>query len=151
MRRVTMRGCILLAAGLSAGICWLLSPPGGEGAAAPAPKRFADFGHMPPTKDYEGRVFRLSQEYPATEPPAAKLPEFLKTDFKKDWRKYLMEARGYCFKGNVLDGDVEDDWAAGEQATPTWFHMPWQHYGPHGREGIHGLTKEAPVQVRQLA
>jgi len=24
----------------------------------------------------------------------------------------------------------------------------WQHYGPNGREGIHGLTKEAPVQMR---
>jgi hypothetical protein len=32
-----------------------------------------------------------------------------------------------------------------------WYHMPWQHYGPFGREGIHGLTKEAEIQTKQLA
>ena len=29
--------------------------------------------------------------------------------------------------------------------------MPFQHWGPSGREGVHGLTKEAEVQKQQLA
>jgi len=29
--------------------------------------------------------------------------------------------------------------------------MPWQHFGPNGREAIHGLTKEAQVAPQQLA
>src|SRR5215467_10985087 len=29
--------------------------------------------------------------------------------------------------------------------------MSWEHYGFFGREGIHGLTKEAPIQRFQLA
>ena len=28
--------------------------------------------------------------------------------------------------------------------------MPFQHYSPNGREGYHGLTKEAPVDVKQF-
>jgi hypothetical protein len=38
-----------------------------------------------------------------------------------------------------------------ENKARKWYHIPWQHYGDTGRESIHGLTKEAPVQPGQLA
>ena len=114
---------------------------------------YPDFGFLPPPNQYEGRVFHLSQNYPQQEPPAAMIPEIATRDFaevQKNWRQYLLDVRDYCFKGNVGAADVEDDWQV-DRKDPQWFHMPWQHYGPAGREGIHGLTKEAPVQPRQLA
>jgi hypothetical protein len=115
--------------------------------------RFADFGFMPLATEYEGRVFELRQDYPSKLPPEDAVPDFCKRDFdgiRKDWKRFLLDVRSYCFKGNVLGGDQEDDWRL-EGAGNHWYHMPWQHYGPNGREGIHGLTKEAPVQPRQLA
>jgi hypothetical protein len=107
---------------------------------------------MPAAKQYEGRVFQLSQSYPTKEPDSKVAPDIATRNFeevKKNWRKYLLDVRDYCFEGNIGNSDVEDDWRL-EQGH-RWFHMPWQHYGPNGREGIHGLTKEAPVQMRQLA
>ena len=109
---------------------------------------FPDFGFMIPPEEAEKqgiRVFRLSQNYPDALPtPAA--PDFLSTDFKKDWRKYLLQVQQYCFEGNTeVDFRVEDN------KVRSWFHMPWQHYSSNGREGFHGLTKEAPVKKFQLA
>jgi hypothetical protein len=124
----------------------------GEGAASG--HRYPDFGFLPPPSQYEGRVFHLSQDYPQKLPDADRIPAICKTDmndFKQNWRKYLMDVRAYCFRGNVLGGDVEDDWVVQNNKCNPWYHMPWQHYGSNGREGIHGLTKEAPVQPRQLA
>lgn len=122
-----------------------------KAAETTPPRRFPDFGYLPPPGKYEGRVFRLSQDYPLHVPPKADLPSFLTLDFRKQWREYLMAVREYCFDGNILGGDVEDDFQVTDATPVRWFHMPWQHYGPLGREGIHGLTKEAPVQPRQLA
>jgi hypothetical protein len=118
--------------------------PVANGSTAP----FPDFGFMlsPQQADSQGiRVFRLSQDYPA-KLPTAPLPEFFKTDFKKDWRKYLLEVQKYCFEGNT-----ENDFRVEDNKVRSWYHMPWQHYGPNGREGYHGLTKEAPVAALQLA
>lgn len=116
--------------------------------AVPGQEPFPDFGFMlPPAKaDSMGiKVFRLSQSYPdkLPEPPQ---PAFFKTDFKKDWKKYLLEVQKYCFEGNTdVDFRVEDN------KVRSWYHMPWQHYSSNGREGYHGLTKEAPVKPYQLA
>ncbi len=120
----------------------------------PAPsrfERFPDFGNMLPPTDYSGKVFHLSQDYPKQMPAVDKKPPFLKTDYKNEWRKYMMEVRDYCFEGNIKGGDVEDDFNVAAENPPRWFHMPWQHYGVSGREGIHGLTREAPVEPQQLA
>lgn len=122
-----------------------------EETAPPKFKRFPDFGNMPAVKDYIGRVFHLSQDYPKEMPSADKTPPFLNMDYKSDWRKYMMAVRDYCFEGNIKGGDVEDDFNVAAEHPPRWFHMPWQHYGVSGREGIHGLTREAPVQPQQLA
>jgi len=110
-----------------------------------ASDKFPDFGWMLDTSQYRGPVFKLSQDYPKALPKTP-LPAFFQTDFKKDWRKYLEQVQDYCFEGNTgTDFRVENN------KTRAWYHMPWQHYGPPGREGFHGLTQEAPVQPRQLA
>ena len=86
-------------------------------------------------------------------PPAADVPDIATRDFeevKRNWKQYLLDVRKYCFAGNIDAPEFEDNWQVAHD-DPQWFHMPWQHYGPTGREGIHGLTKEAPVQPRQLA
>jgi hypothetical protein len=113
---------------------------------ATEPKSFPDFGYLPLPDHYAGRVFRLSQAYPKQPPPANQLPAFFRTDFEAHWKEYMMQVRAYCFEGNV-----EADWRVEDNHGRSWYHVPWQHYGPNGREGIHGMTKEAPVQPKQLA
>ncbi len=120
--------------------------PAGPQAGSETPRKqtpFPDFGYMVP--NYKGEVFVLSQTYPDTL-PKGDLPPFFKTDFKKDWRKYLAEVQQYCFEGNT-----EVDFKVLRNKMRNWYHMPWQHYGPQAREGFHGLTQEAPVQPYQLA
>lgn len=94
--------------------------------------------------NYTGETFVLSKDYPKEE-PKTKLPAFFSTDFRKDWRTYLLQVRDYCFEGNT-----EVDFRVEKNSVRSWYHMPWQAYGPLGREGIHGLTKEAPFQSFQL-
>jgi hypothetical protein len=121
-----------------------MAAPMVNGSTAP----FPDFGFMISTQqaDSQGvRVFRLSQDYPA-KLPTPPTPEFFKTDFKKDWKKYLLEVQKYCFEGNT-----ETDFRVEDNKVRSWYHMPWQHYSDNGREGYHGLTKEAPVKPFQLA
>ena len=98
-----------------------------------------------PSKEYTGPVFELSQNYPKSLPNNPP-PEFLKTDFKKDWRQFLEQVQDYCFEGNT-----EVDFRVENNKKRDWYHMPWQHYTDKGREGIHGLTQEAPVAQYQLA
>lgn len=116
-----------------------------------ADEHYPDFSFLPPPQEYSGRVFQLSQRYPEQLPGPASKPSFLDIDFQSKWREYLLEARAYCFRDNVLGGDVEDDFDVAKRSPAAWFHMPWQHYGPKGREGVHGLTKEAAVSPKQLA
>jgi len=114
-------------------------------------QHYPDFGFLPSPTEYTGRVFRLSQRYPKVEPDKSQRPAFLSIDFQENWREYLLAAQDYCFRDNVQGGSVDDDFDAALRVSPTWFHVPWQHFGPNGREGVHGLTKEAPVQPQQLA
>jgi len=129
----------------------VLATPMQQTPATPAPppkaritRPFPDFQFLPPPSQYSGPVFHLSQDYPATLP--ASRPAFMKTDFKADWKRYMTEVRDYC-----LEGNAETDWRVEQNKTRGWYHMPFQHWGPLAREGIHGLTKEAPVQAHQLA
>ncbi|WP_420008258.1 hypothetical protein [Xanthomonas sacchari] len=112
--------------------------------------RFPDFGYAPPAT-YKGPLFQLSQDYPQ-QPPSGPLPAFfqklpkpLSNDFEA-WRGYADAVKTYC-----LEGNVESDWYVQNNKVRRWYHAPWQHYGPLGREGVHGLTKEAQIQVKQLA
>jgi hypothetical protein len=110
---------------------------------------FPDYGYAPPSS-YTGPTFLLSQDYPKTLPAGE--PEFFKLlpkDFSNDfetWRPYVDAVKKYC-----LDGNVQSDWYVQNNQVRKWYHAPWQHYGPAGREGIHGLTKEAQIQSQQLA
>lgn len=115
-------------------------------APASAQQPFPDYGFKPPAAQYSGTLFKLSQNYPTTKPEAGKLPSFFQTDFQKDWRSYMLQVRDYCFEGNI-----EVDWRVENNKVRGWYHMPWQHYGKAGREGIHGLTQEAPLSAGQLA
>src|SRR5262245_56575083 len=94
---VTMRYIMLFVVTLTGLGVAFLSPHDGSGAAVPARKQFADFGHMEHPQAYAGKVFRLSQQYPETMPKAANRPAFLAIDFEKNWRKYLLAVRDYCF------------------------------------------------------
>jgi hypothetical protein len=111
---------------------------------------FPDYGYQPPAS-YTGPIFQLSQSYPKTlpagPPPAffKLLPAKLSNDFEQ-WRPYVEAVKKYC-----LEGNVESDWYVQNNKVRHWYHAPWQHYGPLGREGIHGLTKEAQIQSQQLA
>jgi hypothetical protein len=113
---------------------------------------FPDFGFLPPPQGpskYSGPVFKLSQDYPKTKPDG--LPPFMQTDFRTDWQGYMSQVRDYCFEGNVDHATFDEDFRAENNTVRRWYHMPFQHWGPSGREGVHGLTKEAEVQKQQLA
>jgi hypothetical protein len=150
------RGALAL---LALGVTLLLAACGSAGSSgdstgstasgestSPSQEPFSSYEFKPPKFEYRGPLFELSQDYPTQMPPAAEMPGFFKTDFRKDWRTYMDEAREYCFEGNT---DVE--WRGQDNAVRPWFHMPWQDYGDNGREGIHGLTLEASVRPGQLA
>ena len=97
----------------------------GEQEAALSGHRYPDFGFLPPENQYEGRVFRLSQDYPQIEPSSEAIPEIAIRDFNMvtaQWKQYLLDVRAYCFKGNVGAQDVEDD-CVGCVAVP----QPLQH------------------------
>lgn len=115
--------------------------------------KYPDFGYA--SKDHKGPLFCLSQDYPAALPGKKSFPGFFKSAlsedefrrfYKEHWREYLMAVRDYCFEGNH-----EVDWNVARNAKRTWYHMPWQHWGRFGREGLRGLTKEAKVKPHQLA
>jgi hypothetical protein len=107
---------------------------------------FRSYEFKPPPGEYSGPFFDLNQDYPTEEPPASERPSFFKTDFRTEWRKYMMEVRTYC-----LEGNTEAAWLGEKNPVRPWYNMPWQDAGENGREAIHGLTKEAPVKPFQLA
>jgi hypothetical protein len=114
--------------------------------------RFPDFGQMPSPSKYQGRIFKLSQDYPnrkpAVEPAVRKI---LAIDFTRDWKAYADAVRDYIYEGNIEADGVANDFYLEDNKVRRWYHVPWQHWGPFGREGIHGLTKEGPVNPKVLA
>lgn len=111
---------------------------------------FPDYGFAPPPS-YTGPTFRLSQDYPL-QAPAGTLPDFFKllpatrSNDYDSWRAYMDAVKAYC-----LEGNAQTNWRVENNTTRKWYHMPWQHYGAAGREGINGLTKEAAIGAGQLA
>ena len=118
---------------------------------------FPDFGFMVTPQEYYANysdqpIFRLKADFPKEKP--ANLPEFLKIDFKKDPKAYILAVRDYAFEGNL------PDWDPFKNKVRQWYHIPWLHptstgpdaYPPNGgTEGFRGLIKEAPVSPQQLA
>jgi hypothetical protein len=132
-----------------------------SGSAAPAappapPARQCSFGPgvFPNTKDsippgWTGPVFELSQDYPRTPPVAESLP-WATIDFRADPKAYAMAVRDYIFEGNVNPSDFNAPWVVQNNPVRKWYHAPWMHAGPNGREFIHGLTRELASVPGQL-
>jgi hypothetical protein len=133
-------GLFVLASALLLAACGSSSDPSQK------PFRSYDPDFKPPASEYSGPFFKLSQDYPTQMPPASEVPSFLKTNFRADWRAYIMQARSYC-----LEGNTEVDWNVEKNKVRPWYNMPWQDWGPNGREAIRGLTREAPLAPYQLA
>jgi len=102
-----------------------------------------------PPADYTGKVFKLSQNYPAQLPPMENFP-WLKIAFKEggpvDPRAYLQALLDYGLEGNVdVDFYVENN------KKRNWYGVPWMDWntevvsdwpGTDGREFVHGFTHE---------
>jgi len=118
---------------------------------------FPDFGHMLAPTDYDEKygdtipIFRLSQDFPKSEPPKKDLPPMLEINFETDWEDYALSVRDYCFDGNVGNSNIEEDWRPEDNTVRDWYHIPWLHWGPTGTEGFHGLIFETSVSPFQLA
>jgi hypothetical protein len=113
----------------------------------------ANAGTFPDSHDlvppnWRGNVFRLSQQFPQTDPskavPAPTYP-WQALDFKAQPAQYIKAVYDY-----VLEGNREVDWAVQDNAVRRWYHAPWMHYGDKGREFVRGMTRErtmpAPAQ-----
>lgn len=112
---------------------------------------FPDFGFMISSKDYNGRVFKLSDDFPKEMPVKDEaLEKILSIDFKSDWEGYLSAVQQYAFEGNAST-DYENAFFLEDNTERKWYHVPWQHWGETGREGFHGLTQEGPVDSQILA
>jgi hypothetical protein len=102
-----------------------------------------------PPASYKGRVYKLSQDYPAKLPPQEDYP-WLKIPFKNggpvDPEAYLKALLDYG-----LDGNIQVDFYVQDNQIRKWYSLPWMDWntevksdwpGTDGREFIHGLTHE---------
>ena len=114
---------------------------------------FPDFGFMEAPGAYVGPVFVLSDDFPTEKPELDQaVSDILKIDFKTDPMAYVLAVRDYVFAGNIHGGPVSEDFILqNNTAGHAWYHVPWQHWGPTGREGYHGLTREGPLSPEVLA
>ena len=137
----------------------MIALPGAAGSDT-AEQKFPDYGFLPDPAVYRpARVFKLSQNYPAT-PPAmdSAVRNLLTIDFKSDWRSYAAAAFDYVLEGNVHGRGVDNDFFLEDNKVRGWYHVPWLHVcytGPgapcdNGREGLHGLTAEGPEAQKSL-
>jgi len=89
---------------------------------------------------WTGAVFRLSQQFPATDPSRATPPPtypWQQIDFHTKPAEYIKAVFDY-----VQEGNREVDWAVQNNAVRPWYHAPWMHSGEKGREFVRGLTRE---------
>ena len=151
LRARHLAGALALAAGLLAAAPAPAQPPAAGTRDTKLLPAFPDFGHMPKPEEYQGRTFKLSQNYPATRPPLDPgIAKILKIDFRTDWEAYLKAVRDYVYEGNIEDRGPAEAFFLEDNKKRDWYHVPWQHWGPQGRDGIHGLTKEGPVLPKVL-
>lgn len=97
---------------------------------------------------YNGRVFKLRQDYPDTLPPKEIYP-WLAIGFNNgapsDPVAYLEAMKNYYFEGNW-----EVDWDVEKNTVRKWYHMPWLDYTKDGREFVRGLTHELDLPAGTL-
>ena len=91
--------------------------------------------------------FKLSLAFP-TQLPAGP-PPWGTHNFENDWQAYLSSVLDQALSEldeNLLPKDIN--------GTPRWFHVPWMDGDTHGREFLHGLTKErgpAPQDISEIS
>lgn len=102
--------------------------------------RFPDARRPPP--GYQGPRFRMSQDYPSTEPELGPAP-WAQLDFRTQSAKYLDAVLDYSVEGNA-----EVEFRGQDNPVRRWYHAPWMH---EKREFLRGLTRERPLEPRVLA
>lgn len=116
------------------------------------PFGFPDFGYMLAPEDHQGRVFRLRQDYPTDQlGPETEVQALLALDFQADAERYSYAVRDYVLAGNIERPGYENDFFLEDNLVRDWYHAPWQHWGPTGSEGFHGLTQADPIAAYTLA
>jgi hypothetical protein len=141
------------AGAVAAGVYALTSdddaPQRSEQSAAPrgALQQAASFpdAHDKPPSGWTGPVFHLSQAYPATRPAIGTAP-WRQLNFRTQSSQYIKAVLSYALEGNTAV-----DFQGQDNTVRKWFHAPWMHAGPSGREFIHGLTKERESRPKELA
>ena len=86
------------------------------------------------------------------------MPAFLKIDFKKYPKEYLVAAMNYAFEGNIpAFGGGPVAWDPFANKVREWYHIPWLHppspsgFPPNGgTEGFRGLITEINLTPKQL-
>jgi len=91
-------------------------------------------------------VFVLSQDYPTTDPSPSVTQPWKAIDFRQQPAAYMQAVIDYCYEGNL-----EVQFRGQDNATRKWYHAPWLHPGPNGREFTHGLTLERMSRQGELA
>lgn len=117
---------------------------------APTKKHLFPNSHDQKPPSYKGQAFELSQDFPKVLPKPEVYP-WADIDFKTNWKSYMTTVLDYCFDGNIHDGDVANDFDTKTNKKRSWYHAPWLHWGPSGREYIHGLTSERVSRKYALA
>ena len=106
--------------------------------------------HDSPPAGWTGPVFKLSQNYPATQPalePIAKR-KWTQFDFRNPAQapQYLQAVLEYCLEGNKENSFAD----VSQNPVRKWYHAPWLHSTNSGREFIHGMTKERSSRPGEL-
>jgi hypothetical protein len=120
---------------------------GNDGLGARAAQQASAFpdAHDKPPAGWTGPVFRLSQSYPSSLPSLGTAP-WRQIDFRTQSTQYLKAVLTYALAGNTAV-----DFRGQDNTVRKWYHAPWMHAGPAGREFIHGLTRERPSRPGELA
>jgi len=93
----------------------------------------------------EGREpWKIRNDYPtATGPLDA---PWLDIDPTGDPREYMAVVKKYC-----LEGMVENNFIPQNNKVRDWYHAPWMHWGPDGREPLQGLIFERPAPPKETS
>ncbi len=109
----------------------------------PALAQFPD-AHDPPPAGWTGQVFKLKQDYPQALPPTGSRP-WTSISFKTKPNDYMKAVLAYA-----LEGNKEVDFVVQNNTVRGWYHAPWMHAGPAGREFMRGLTRERSSRPGEL-
>jgi len=87
-----------------------------------------------------------SFDFPQNPPPASDPKPWLAMDPFTNPTGYANAVLAY-----FLEGQNTTTWRVQNNPVRKWYHMPWMHAGPLGREVIHGLTRERNAGPGTLA